>query len=67
MLNALRLNDGFDAALFAQRTGLGMDRIAGPLAEARARGLLEPEPQRIRPSTLGRRFLNDLTALFLPT
>jgi oxygen-independent coproporphyrinogen-3 oxidase len=67
MLNALRLNDGFDAALFVQRTGLGMDRIAGPLTEARARGLLEPERRRIRPSALGQRFLNDLTGLFLPT
>ncbi len=65
MLNALRLEAGVPASLFAQRTGLPLALIAPELAAATARGLLEPDPTRIRPTPLGRRFLNDLQALFL--
>ncbi len=66
MLNALRLCDGFPAALFEARTGLPYARLAPLLARARAQGLLEADGQTIRATALGRRFLNDLTALFLP-
>ena len=66
MMNALRLNDGVDAALFTERTGLGAGEIEAPLRDARARGWLEPEPARIVPTALGRRFLNDVMAAFLP-
>ncbi|WP_459871723.1 radical SAM family heme chaperone HemW [Endothiovibrio diazotrophicus] len=65
MMNVLRLLDGFDEALFAERTGLPLETVAGPLAEAVSRGLLEREEGRIRPSERGRAFLNDLIALFL--
>lgn len=41
MMNALRLNQGFDAALFSERTGLPLARIAAPLRQARAEGLIE--------------------------
>jgi oxygen-independent coproporphyrinogen-3 oxidase len=40
--------------------------VEGPLREAEARGLLEWEVQRIRPSERGRTYLNDLLELFLP-
>ena len=66
MLNALRLTQGVPAALFRERTSLEYPRIEEPLARAGALGFLEAEPERIRPSVLGRRFLNDLIALFLP-
>ena len=67
LLNALRLVDGFDTALFEARTGLSWDSVAEPLAEAESRGLLRSGPQgRWTPTLLGRRFLNDLQALFLP-
>lgn len=67
MLNALRLVDGFDRAGFESRTGLRMTTIEQTLAVARARGLLEQSsPERYRPTELGRRFLNELQALFLP-
>lgn len=66
MLNALRLHDGFPIELFAARTGLSVDDIDEPVRLAQARGLLDNEPQWIRPSTRGRRFLNDLILLFLP-
>jgi len=66
MLNALRLADGFPVAQFVQRTGLALAVVQRDLDEAERRGLLERDHERIRPTPLGRRFLNDLQALFLP-
>ncbi|MEJ2553257.1 MAG: radical SAM family heme chaperone HemW [Gammaproteobacteria bacterium] len=66
MLNALRLNEGFAVALFAQHTGLPLSTVETPLHTAESRGLIERDMHTIRPTALGRRFLNDLTALFLP-
>ncbi|MDO5103546.1 MAG: radical SAM family heme chaperone HemW [Lautropia sp.] len=66
MLNALRLRDGVDLALFAERTGLSTVRIRQPLQEAVARGLLLDSPDRLVPTEQGYRFLNDLLAIFLP-
>ncbi|HEX4596988.1 MAG TPA: radical SAM family heme chaperone HemW [Burkholderiaceae bacterium] len=65
MLNALRLTEGIPAALFAQRTGLPLSAISRRLGQAEARGLVEPDPTRIRATSLGLRFLNDLQSLFL--
>jgi len=66
MLNALRLTAGVPASLFAERTGLPLAVAAKPIAEATRRGLLEPDPLTLKPTPLGRRFLNDLQSLFLP-
>ncbi len=66
MLNALRLADGVPTAMFSDRTGLPASAIQEPLEKAEQRGLLDPDPARIRPTALGRRFLTDLQALFLP-
>ncbi|HKU86284.1 MAG TPA: radical SAM family heme chaperone HemW [Casimicrobiaceae bacterium] len=65
MLNALRLTEGVPAALFAERTGMPLSIAARPIAEATRKGLLDPDPTVLRPTPLGRRFLNDLQALFL--
>lgn len=65
-LNVLRLNEGFAAADFERRTGLPAGVLAGRLELALRRGLLEVAGDRWRPTSLGRRFLNDLQALFLP-
>lgn len=65
MLNALRLTDGFDPNLFAERTGLTLNAIEKPLNVAEARGLLTRDHTCIRPTELGQRFLNDLQQLFL--
>jgi oxygen-independent coproporphyrinogen-3 oxidase len=65
MLNALRLNEGFESADFPRRTGLGFGVVEPALARAQERGLLEPRTDGWRPSALGRRFLNDLQASFL--
>jgi putative oxygen-independent coproporphyrinogen III oxidase len=67
MLNALRLYDGFPLELFTSRTGLSLKDIDAPMRGARERGLLEDgKDSTVRPSPLGRRFLNDLIMLFLP-
>jgi len=66
MLNALRLNGGFAAHLFTERTGLPLSYIEQPLHQAAQRGLIERDTQEIRPTERGRRYLNDLTELFLP-
>lgn len=65
MMNALRLNQGFDLSLFAARTGLELTRILPTLEQAESRGLLTRDHQRAVPTLLGRRFLNDLMQLFL--
>jgi putative oxygen-independent coproporphyrinogen III oxidase len=65
-LNALRLVEGFDTALFEARTGLSLTAIEPELAEAISRGLLLHGPgDRWQPTPLGRQFLNDLQAIFL--
>jgi putative oxygen-independent coproporphyrinogen III oxidase len=66
VLNALRLDEGVPIETFEKRTGLSRSDIAKPLAEARERGWLEADANALRPTESGRRFLNDLIALFLP-
>ncbi len=66
MMNVLRLKEGFLPELFEQRTGLSPASLEKPLAEARAKGLLEISAQGIRPTRTGFRFLNELLTLFLP-
>lgn len=65
MLNALRLTEGVPASLFAERTGLPLAVVAGSIAEAARRRLLDANPTVLRPTPLGRRFLNDALLLFL--
>ena len=67
MLNALRLVDGFEVDLFEQRTALPLQVVASSLNEAVARGWLEQERGKIRPTATGLDFLVDLCALFLPS
>jgi oxygen-independent coproporphyrinogen-3 oxidase len=66
MLNALRLTDGFETGLFHQRTGLPLDSVEPALERAAGKGLIERTAEHVRPTETGRRFLNDLQALFLP-
>jgi oxygen-independent coproporphyrinogen-3 oxidase len=66
MMNSLRLAQGFEIALYAERTGLAITSAEKPLALAEARGLIGRDAIRIWPTELGRRFLNDLLQLFLP-
>lgn len=65
MMNALRLTDGFEPALFELRTGLPLGSITSTLQYAVDKGLLSVTPTRIAPTLLGQRFLNELLQLFL--
>jgi len=65
MMNALRLNEGFDSVLFNERTSLPLLGMRRELEEAERRGLLFLNHQRIAPTQLGQRFLNDLLEIFL--
>ncbi len=65
MMNALRLIQGFDSVLFQERTGLPLLTLQRELAIAKQRGLLNQDHQRIAPTLLGQRFLNDLLAIFI--
>jgi oxygen-independent coproporphyrinogen-3 oxidase len=66
MLNALRLVEGFDVALFTERTGLPIHLIERQLGDAENRKLLARDWKRIRPTERGRHFLNELLEAFLP-
>jgi putative oxygen-independent coproporphyrinogen III oxidase len=66
MLNALRLRDGFALQDFIDRTGLPLSAIEKPLGEAQAKGLVERDLVRVKPTERGFDFLSDLQSLFLP-
>jgi len=64
LLNALRLVDGFETDLFAERTGIPLAWLERPLAATEADGLLERTAGWIRPTQRGLDFHNDLLARF---
>jgi oxygen-independent coproporphyrinogen-3 oxidase len=67
MLNVLRLTDGFDQTLFAERTGLPAASLTERLAVASEKRLIEEISGGFwRATGLGQRFLNDLQGEFLP-
>ncbi len=66
MLNALRLREGFELALFTQRTGLPLSAVAPVLDLAERRGLIGRDLARVWPTVRGFDFLSDLQQLFLP-
>jgi putative oxygen-independent coproporphyrinogen III oxidase len=65
MMNALRLCDGFPARLFEERTGMPLTAVLRQLDQAERSGFIKRDHQRIVPTDLGRRFLNDLLQIFL--
>lgn len=66
MLNALRLVNGFEAALFMERTGLDWDAIGIAVDDLVSRELLAHEGSRLKPTPRGLRFLNELLLSFVP-
>jgi oxygen-independent coproporphyrinogen-3 oxidase len=66
MMNALRLNGGFPLTLFEERAGVPLTSVLAPLDLAESKGFILRDHQRVTPTALGRRFLNDLLQLFLP-
>ena len=67
MMNALRLIDGVELRLFAERTGVPVHVMRKPLDAAERSGLIERDHVRVRPTLRGQRFLNDLLQMFLTT
>jgi oxygen-independent coproporphyrinogen-3 oxidase len=65
MMNALRLNEGFQAAMFTQHTGLPLSACSTGIQKAQEKGLIALGNQTLCPTARGRRFLNDLLVLFL--
>ncbi|WP_047540537.1 radical SAM family heme chaperone HemW [Methylotenera versatilis] len=65
MMNALRLTSGFETKLFQERTGKSIQSINLGIKTALEKKLIQQDLQRITPTLLGQRYLNDLLALFL--
>ena len=65
MLNALRLKQGIDIQVFKQRTGLPVQMLDIPIQQAIEKGLLVDSKNYVQTTSLGWRFLNDVTPLFL--
>ena len=65
MMNALRLNKGFNQSLFEQRTNLPISIIDKELNLAKDKKLMVQKNGRIKPTDLGQNFLNELLQIFL--
>lgn len=65
MMNALRLNQGFDVSLFQARTGRPLHVVESILRAAAADGMIVREDAHLAPTERGRRFLNRLLERFL--
>jgi oxygen-independent coproporphyrinogen-3 oxidase len=65
LMNALRLTNGVEAALFRERTGLSLDSLALARRQAEQRGLLQADSSRLVATPQGQLFLNDLLQYFL--
>ena len=65
-LNQLRLKQGVIIGDFAARTGLPWQTVETRVRKAVDKGLLEVREERIIPTLLGWRFVNDIQQIFLP-
>jgi putative oxygen-independent coproporphyrinogen III oxidase len=66
MLNATRLQQPISNSLFYERTGLPYQKLQAKLEEAQKKGLVILQEDSWQVSELGRRYTNNLQALFLP-
>ncbi|MEN8177772.1 MAG: radical SAM family heme chaperone HemW [Pseudomonadota bacterium] len=66
MMNWLRLHEGFSRSQFEDRTRLPFTSVARIIQEAVTHGLVVESAGEIVSTHIGRRFLNDLLALFTP-
>lgn len=62
MMNWLRLGEPLDLALFSARTGIAAEALQPAIDQAIQRGLMDAE--RLQPTALGMRFLNQLVGIF---
>lgn len=65
MMNALRLNDGVPSEYFVERTGLALTEIEPQWRQLIDKNLVEPDVRVIKPTELGRRFLNRALEIFM--
>lgn len=65
MMNALRLNQGVEAKLYAERTGLSLDRLNELLSSLRDRKLMVDDQDRLSCTEQGHIFLNSVLEEFL--
>lgn len=65
MMNALRLNDGVDSALYEARTGQALESISPVLAALRQKGLMIEAVDRLSCTRKGHVFLNSVLEEFL--
>jgi len=65
-MNALRLNEGFEASLFTTRTGLPFARVESIPRALEKQGLMELVAGHWRATGRGRQMLNELILRFLP-
>ncbi|OZY87617.1 YggW family oxidoreductase [Cellvibrio mixtus] len=66
MMNALRLTAGVPQRFFTARTGLDWQAVATPWQQLTQQGLVEIVQGAVRPTALGRRFLNRVLQGFMP-
>ena len=66
MMNALRLNNGFETELFQQHVGLPISVVEKALKEAEEKNWISWDLKRIKPTNTGRQYLNNLLELFMP-
>jgi len=64
MMNALRLLDGVDTRLFAERTGLDLAVLGEPLQQLQQQGLISRNPDRLSCTPQGLNYLNHVLAQF---
>lgn len=65
MMNALRLNDGFELETFTDRSGLSVKTIQPLLDQHESQGLIKPSSSRIVPTTFGHNMVNNMLEDYL--
>lgn len=65
MMNALRLNNGVDAKLYHERTGLNLENLGELLTSLRSRKLMVEDQNRLSCTEQGHVFLNSVLEEFL--
>ncbi|UQB42366.1 oxygen-independent coproporphyrinogen III oxidase-like protein [Thiomicrospira microaerophila] len=65
MLNALRLQQGFELDLFSARTGLSLEKIKHPLSELQQEGWITLSSNWLEVTPRGQTYLNSLIERFL--
>jgi len=66
MMNALRLTNGFDLAVFSARTGLDWSAVASTFDAFQSRGLVEIAAGSCKPTPFGVSFVNEMLLELLP-